>query len=81
MSQPPSRLSPSLLVRKEDVPQTAKPPSAPPPAPRTSLTYRPRQDVHEMLRSIAFDQRTTVQALIDEAVDRFLSGRGDINHG
>jgi hypothetical protein len=79
--QPPSRLSASLLVRKEDVPSSVKPPSVPPPPARISMTYRPRQDVHDTLKAIALDQRTSVQALIDEAVDRFLSSRVDSNYG
>ena len=72
MSEPPSRLSSSLLIRKDQVPETVKPPSAPPPVARMSMTYRPRQDVHEKLRTIAFDQRRPIQALIDEAVEVWL---------
>lgn len=72
MTQPPSRLSSNLLVRKEDVPETVRPPSAPPPPARTSMTYRPRQDVHEKLRAISFHQRRPIQTLIDEAVEAWL---------
>jgi hypothetical protein len=73
MSQMPSRLNPGLVVRKEDVPETVQPPTAPPPVARVSMTYRPRQDVHEYLRAVAYNQRSSVQALIDEAVDRWIA--------
>ena len=71
MAQQPPRLSSALVVRKEDVPESAKPPTAPPMA-RISMTYRPRQDVHERLRAIGFNERRPVQALIDEAVEAWL---------
>ena len=71
MAQPISRLSAALVVRKEDVPESAKPPTAPPVA-RVSMTYRPRQDVHERLRAIGFNERRPVQSLIDEAVEAWL---------
>lgn len=71
MAQQPPRLSSALVVRKEDVPESAKPPTAPPLV-RISMTYRPRQDVHERLRAIGFHERRPVQALIDEAVEAWL---------
>ena len=72
MSQPPSRLSSSLLVRKDEVPDSVKPPSVPPPAARMSMTYRPKIEVHEKLRTIAFNQRRPIQSLIDEAVEAWI---------
>lgn len=72
MSQPPSRLSSALLIRKDQVPDSVKPPMAPPPPVRVTISYRPKQDVRERLRLIAFENRRTVQDLIDEAVEGWL---------
>jgi len=72
MSQPPSRLSSALLIRKDQVPDSVKPPMTPPPPVRVTISYRPKQDVRERLRLIAFENRRTVQDLIDEAVEGWL---------
>jgi hypothetical protein len=86
MPQPPSRLnpglvirkdeapvlSPSVVVRKEDIPVSIKPPSAPPPPQRSALSYRPRQEIHDMLKAIALDRRTSIQNLLDEAVESWV---------
>ncbi len=71
MSQQPSRLSSALLIRKDQVPDSVKPPTPPPPV-RVTISYRPKLEVRERLRLIAFENRRTVQNLIDEAVEGWL---------
>ena len=73
----PAELDSSLLVRKGDVPETAKPPSASLPEGRVNMTYRVRQSMHERLRNIAHQERRPIQELIDEAMEAWLSGRKD----
>lgn len=73
----PAELDSSLLVRKGDVPDTAKPPSATLPEGRVNMTYRVRQSMHERLRNIAHQERRPIQELMDEAMEAWLSGRKD----
>jgi hypothetical protein len=37
---------------------------------RVALTYRPTEERYEWLRTRAFEQRRSIQSLVDEAVDR-----------
>ena len=71
MSQPPTPLSAKLLVRKEDVPASVKPPSAKPTG-RMMISYRPGTDLYERLRILSFNQRRTMQSLLDEGVEMLL---------
>jgi hypothetical protein len=48
---------------------------------RHAMTYRPRFDVHEQLATIAFNQRTKVQTLIDAAVEEWLERHHGWSHG
>ncbi len=104
MSQPPSRLSPSMLGTQKgkaspplergsalDQPQEGRDhaPAAPLPSPavspthpglkkqglskaRVNLTYRASQERQEWLRRFVFEERTTIQDLIDAALRRML---------
>jgi hypothetical protein len=80
MTIPPTRLSANLVVRKDAVPEAAQPPR-PQPVHRHAMTYRPRFDVHEQLATIAFNQRTKVQTLIDAAVEEWLERHHGWSHG
>jgi len=101
MSQPPSRLSPSMLGTQKG--KASPPPErgsaldqpqddrghAPHPSPvvspnhpglkkqglskaRVNLTYRASQERQEWLRRFVFEERTTIQDLIDAALRRML---------
>jgi len=104
MSQPPSRLSPSMLGAQKgkaspppeqgsalDQPHgsrdqaAAAPTASPIAAPahpglkkqglskaRVNLTYRASQERQEWLRRFVFEERTTIQDLIDAALRRML---------
>ena len=69
-----TELDASLLVRKGEVPETAKPPSHTPPEGRVNFTYRVRLSMHERLRNRAHIERRKMQELIDEAVARMMDG-------
>ncbi len=104
MSQPPSRLSPTMLGTQKgkaspppeqgsalDQPKDShgQAPAAPGPSPviasahpglkkqgqskaRVNLTYRASQERQEWLRRFVFEERTTIQDLIDAALRRML---------
>lgn len=67
--QPPARLNADMLLRKDEVPETVKPPEATFKEMRAYISYRPKQSVYEVLRNTSFSERKTLQALLDEAVD------------
>ncbi len=71
MANPPTPLNARLLVRKEDVPDTIKPPT-PKPTGKMMISYRPNADLYERLRVLSFHQRRTMQSLLDEAVEMLL---------
>ncbi len=69
-----TELDASLLVRKGEVPESAKPPSQTPPEGRINFTYRPRISMHEKLRNRGHAERRKIQEMIDEAVERWMEG-------
>lgn len=109
MSQPPSRLSPSLLGAqkgkasppleqgsaldqaqgsRDQAPVALEPTPVVAPAhadlkkqglskARVNLTYRASQERQEWLRRFVFEERTTIQDLIDAALRRMLPGIPD----
>lgn len=67
MPQPP-KLSADLLVRKENLPETVRPPVAPSNAGRVNVSYRPLETTHDRLRAVSYSTRRPIQAIMDEAV-------------
>lgn len=63
-----TELDASLLVRKGEVPESAKPPAPTPVEGRMIYSYRVRLSDHAKLRERAFHTKTTIQELIDGAV-------------
>jgi len=75
MSQPP-KLGANLIVRKEEVPTTVRPPQPThATGPKMMVSYRPTAAVYEELREISHKERRPMQSLIDEAVELWLSRR------
>lgn len=74
---PPTRLNSALLVRKEEIPETTKPPAPPATGHRVNVSYRPRSTTYEQLRQLAFTERRPIQAIIDEAVETWLASHTD----
>lgn len=72
MANPPTKLSARLLMRPEELPATARPPSVPPPAAISTLSLRMPQELHEIIRIKAFDQRRTIQSIIVEAIQAWV---------
>jgi hypothetical protein len=83
MSKQPYRPTLSSIDILADTPKVSEPPPQPePPAAvakpkegRRQSGYRYTVDTHEKLRLAAFQQRRTIQDIIDEAVLLWLSGR------
>ena len=71
MPQPP-KLSADLLVRKETLPDTVRPPVAPGTAARVNVSYRPLESTHDRLRAVSYTTRRPIQAIMDEAVIAWL---------
>ena len=74
MSAPPAKLSASLLVRKEDVPEEVRPPQpASAGGARMTVSYRPSHDLYTRLRGAAFEGGTKMQHIIDEALEEWFA--------
>lgn len=80
MNEKPAKLNAALVARKDSIPETAQV-VRPQPVHRQAMTYRPRFDVHEQLAMIAFNQRGTIQGLVDEAVEEWLERHHGWSHG
>jgi len=76
MSKPAARMTPDLLVRKGEAQDSHRPPSPPAKEHRRVITTRLLEHHDERLRELAFKDRVTKQALLDAALEDYLTKRG-----